>query len=304
MLAQTNADRVYRVGLISYAPLPAERVAGTKRLFAQMGYREGENIRFEFRSSARDKDATAAHARELVDMDLDLIWGMNTNAVVALRAAIGDRDTPVVFWATDPVEAGIVPDLRERGTFTGFAAPVDLQLLQVRFLRATFPGLKTIPLLYNSGYGPAPSALRQLQVEAGLFGMQVEVCEARSLPEIEPLLESIAHREGKAFLVGPHALFNTNGAHIGQLALRHRLAAVAVQESILRGGGLASFYPSGRHLQEGILAVIDRILKGTPVQEIGIDRKIGFSFGINQNSARELGLQLPGFLLQEADLLL
>lgn len=298
---QSNTGRPFRVGLISYAPLAPDRLALVKRRFASIGYREGDNIEFEARSSNRDKDATAVHARELLDLDLDVIWGMNTNATVALRAEMGGRRTPVVFWATDPVESGIVDDLRATGSFTGFAAPVDLQVRQLRFVHATFPGLERIPLLYNSTYGPAPSSMRNLQQEAELYGKRVDVHEVRSLPEIEPVLARIQAAQGKAFLVSPHALFNTNGGLIGRLAREHRLGAVAVQESIVRGGGLVSFFPSGRHIQDGILSMIDRILQGTPAEQIPIDRKIAFTEVINNGTAAQLGVQVPAFLLEEAD---
>jgi putative tryptophan/tyrosine transport system substrate-binding protein len=299
--SESNRAKPQRVGLFSYAPLPDDRVAAVKRSFAALGYREGREIAFEVRSSDRDPVLTARHAEELVGLELDLIWGMNTNATVALRKAMAQRRIPVVFWATDPVESGILDDLQQKGHFTGFAAPVDLQLLQLRFIKATFPGLQSVPLLYNSTYGPAPSAMRQLQLEAKLYGMAIEVCEVASLQAIEPELSRIREREGRAFLVGPHALFNTNGGRIGELALKHGLAAIAVQESVVRGGGLVSFFPSSRHIQAGILSMIDRILRGTPAADIPIDRKIGFTMAINTLTIGKLDLAVPEFLLREAD---
>jgi putative ABC transport system substrate-binding protein len=291
----------HRIGLFSYPPLTESRVVAVKRRLADFGYREGENASFEVRSSDRDKVVTAAHAAELAALDLDLIWAMNTNAAVAIREALGDKRTPVVFWATDPVESGIVDDLQGKHHFTGFAAPIDLQLLQTRFIRATLPESKSVTLLYNSTYGPAPSSMRQFHEEAKLYGMRIEVCEVRELERIEPALAAIAAAGEKTFLVGPHALFNTNGRRIGELALEYRLAAVAVQESIVRGGGLVSFFPTSRHIEAGILSMIDRILKGTPPEQIPIDRKIGFSIVVNRATIRRLDLRVPDFLLREAD---
>jgi putative ABC transport system substrate-binding protein len=296
-----STSKSYRIGLFSYAPLVPDRIAPLKQKFADLGYHEGKNIAFDVRSSDRDKAVTARHAAELVASEPDLIWAMNTNAAVAAREAMGSKHIPVVFWATDPVESGIVDDIQTKSHFTGFAAPIDLQLLQLRFIKATFPGLTRVPLLYNPTYGPAPSSMRQFHEEATLYGMSIDVCEVQQLGEIEPVLSRIGAEHGKAFLVGPHALFNTNGKLIGELALKYRLAAVAVQESIVRGGGLVSFFPTSRHIQAGILSLIDRILKGTPPEQIPIDRKIGFSIVINGPTIQKLDLRVPGFLLTEAD---
>jgi ABC-type uncharacterized transport system substrate-binding protein len=40
-------------------------------------------------------------------------------------------------------------------------------------------------------------------------------------------------------------------------------------------------------------AIVDRILKGTNVRDIPMEQPVRYSFGINMNAARAIGLPIP-----------
>jgi putative ABC transport system substrate-binding protein len=293
--------RLHRIGLFTYARQD-ELMALIKREFAARGFREGENTQFLERSGLRDQAATERYAAELVAWPADLIVAMMTTAAKAARHATETTRTPVVFWSAEPVESGIVDSFAQvGGNLTGVTVPVDGQLLQLRFLKEAIPDLARVGFLYNPDYGPAPAQLRALQDAARLFHLEVVVHQVLALPEIEPAIARMAAQGLRGFVVGPHELFNVNGQRIGEWALRHRLAAVSFVSSIVRGGGVAAYTPDFGRVWPAAVEMAVRILSGTPVASLPVDRKLALRTIVNRRALDALGLRIPQSLAEEAD---
>jgi len=308
--AAHGAERVYKIGIITYAgnpssPGPSQTAGGQrvpiKDLLEKYGYIEGKNIEYEYRAGGRDMKRTEQFARELVAWKPDLIIGQMTNADIALKKATAGTDIPVVFWSTDPLEAGLIKSFARSGTnFTGFAYEPWIYMLQLRVLKTVAPETKLVAHLYNHTYAPAPSTLRGLQEAGKLMGIEIKVYEALKKDDFERAFAAMQADGADGLAVGPHELFNTNGATLGALALKYRLPTVACcQVSIARGGGLAAFSPP-----DGWPAMaerIDLILKGkAKPQDLPIVRSIATPFTLNLKAAEQLGLKVPASLIDEA----
>ena len=87
-----------------------------------LGYIEGQNIRFEFRSAEGHIDRLPELAAELVRLKVDVIVTWFTPTAVA--AAKATREIPIVMAETgDPIGIGLVKSLsRPGGNVTGIAA--------------------------------------------------------------------------------------------------------------------------------------------------------------------------------------
>lgn len=305
------AERVYRIGVLTYAgdpsaPGPRQPSGGQRvpihELLAELGYQEGRNVVYEYRAGGRDMARTEKYARELVAWKPDLIIGQMTNADIALRKATQGTNIPVVFWSTDPLEAGLIERFSRSGTnFTGFVYEPWIQLLQLRILKIAAPDTKLVAHLYNHTYAPAPSTLRGLQDAAKLLGMQIKVYEVLEKENIAKAFAAMAADGADAVAVGPHELFNTNGDLVGGLALKYRLPMVACcQRSIARGGGLASFSPPNGW--PAMAERIDLILQGKVRPEnLPIVRSIASPMTLNLKTAKQLGLTIPDSLIEEAN---
>ncbi len=276
-----GVSRPYRIGIITYANLGME--ATVKRELERLGLKEGVDVVYEAREGQRDMKATERGATELVAWKPDLIISLMTNAHVAVQEATKDTQTPVVFWSADPYETGIIRSYRKPATnFTGFTNEPYLQDLELRLLKMAIPGIKCVGHLYNHTYAPAAGTVRNLVHAGARMGVQVTLHEVLYEEEIEPRIAAIAAEGCGGFVVGPHELLNHHGAKIGQLALKYRLAAVSIQTSITAGGGLAAFSPPFERGWKAMAPVILGIL-------------------LNLKAARELGLNLPPELIDEAD---
>jgi putative ABC transport system substrate-binding protein len=292
--------RTYRIGIITYASPGLEQAL--KRALAKMGYIEGQNTLYEMRAGERDITRMDAHARDLVSWGPDVIISLMTNAHVAVQKATRTRPIPVVLWSADPLETGVIESFRRPGTnFTGFSYEPHTQLLQVRLLKRAIPDLRCIGHLYNHTYAPAPSTRRQLEAAGALMNVPVKVYEVLEASKLAGAMAQMKTDGCAGFVVGPHELFNGNGALIGQLAQEHGLAAVSIQISITRGGGLATFAPPFDKGWPAMAPVVDRLLHGADPSEIAIERGFKSPLTLNLAAARQLGLTLPEDLVDEAD---
>ena len=87
-----------------------------------LGYIEGQNIRFEFRSAEGHLDRLSELAAELVRLKVDIIVTWFTPTALAAKQATDE--IPIVMAETgDPVGTGLVASLpRPGGNVTGMAA--------------------------------------------------------------------------------------------------------------------------------------------------------------------------------------
>src|SRR5262249_26965218 len=116
--AADAAERVYRVGVL--APEGMRAIESFKERLRQLGWSEGKNIRFDYRSARGDDTRQPALAGELVALPVDLILTWGTPATIAAKTATST--IPIVIAAIgDPVTVGVVPNLaRPGGNVTGF----------------------------------------------------------------------------------------------------------------------------------------------------------------------------------------
>jgi len=84
----------------------------------ELGYIEGQNIAFEFRSAEGELDRLPKLASELVQLKVDVIVALYVPCALAAKHAT--HEIPIVIIAADPVEVGIVASLaRPGGNITG-----------------------------------------------------------------------------------------------------------------------------------------------------------------------------------------
>jgi putative tryptophan/tyrosine transport system substrate-binding protein len=117
-------DRVRRIGVLT--GFAAGDAGGLRRarIFAQglqdLGWKDGQNARIDYRWPDGDIEQIQALAKELVDSRPDVLVGAGTAQALALRQAT--RTIPIVFvMSGDPVDQGVVERLaRPGGNATGF----------------------------------------------------------------------------------------------------------------------------------------------------------------------------------------
>jgi putative ABC transport system substrate-binding protein len=90
-------------------------------------------------------------------------------------------------------------------------------------------------------------------------------------------------------------------AHIAELARLHRLPSICAFSTYPERGGLAAYGPDFPTMWRQTALYVDRILRGTNIAELPIERPSKFALIINAKTAKARCLTIPPSLLARAD---
>src|SRR5262249_14803978 len=119
-----------------------------EKAMRELGYVDGQNIRYEFRSDHGQASRLSGLATDLVRLKVDLIVTWFTPAAKAAKQAT--REVPIVMaLAGDPVETGLVESLnRPGGNVTGMAGvTAELAGKSVEIIRELLPSAPRVVAL-------------------------------------------------------------------------------------------------------------------------------------------------------------
>ena len=279
------------------------RIVAFRQAFEELGWKDGQNVRIEYRWTAGKIELVEQYARELVALAPDVILANGTPVVAALHKITGS--IPIV-WAlmNDPVGLGFVKTLaRPGGNITGFTF-IDPELVSkwMGLLKEAVPALARAALLFNPVTAPF---YRNFLDEIGA-AHQAEPINLVAMPvsgpqDMESAVTAFAQQPGSGLIVGPDSFNIVRIQEIAQLAMKNQLPAISVYRPFAVAGGLMSYGPDTTDIFRQSASYVDRILKGASPADLPVQQPTKFEFIVNQKAASVLGLKLPPNLLSLAD---
>ena len=88
---------------------------------------------------------------------------------------------------------------------------------------------------------------------------------------------------------------------IVELAVKYRLPAIYPQEEYVEAGGLMSYGADYPDLYRRAAFYVDKILKGAKPADLPVQQATKFEFIINLKAAKQIGLTIPGRVLERAN---
>ena len=266
---------------------------GFKEGLAEGGYKEGENLTFEYQNAQNSQDNLKSMSEKLVKNSPDLLLGIATPAAVSL--ANETTDIPIVVTAvTDLVEAKLADSNEAPGrniTGTSDMVPIDKQ---IQLLLSIVPDAKTIGIMYNAG--EANSKIQADLAEKALkdAGVDVKVLTANTTNDVQQVTTSLA-KDVDGIYVPTDNTFASAAAVVGEVAKETKTPIVAGSVEQVVDGALATFGIDYKSLgkQTGELAA--KILDGkakpatTPVEtanhlELVVNQEMAAALGIDPES--------------------
>jgi putative ABC transport system substrate-binding protein len=300
-LAQSKPMRVAYVWMFKTGP-SAPFSKPFKARLDELGWKDGQNLRFEEHDANGDPKRLAAIMDELARTKVDVIVAMCTPEASAARKATST--IPIVVTAAgDLVAAGLAASYqRPGGNITGMSGILDeLSAKRVELLRSSFPKVKVATILWNPQRPDNAVEVATIQATARKLGLEVRSVQVRTREELATALEMLE-------VDGTQALLNTGdtllSSSIAQLVAREKqlkLPAVWGERAFPENGGLMSYGPDHVELQRGAAEYTDRILRGEKPGDLPIRQPTRFELIVNQKVARERGWQLPASVMVMAD---
>jgi putative tryptophan/tyrosine transport system substrate-binding protein len=301
-------DRMRRIGLLVGSavsdPEAQKRFVAFRQGLTELGWFDGKNLQIHHRWAFADVAAMREFAKELVDLQPELIVGSSsTPAVAALMNATAT--IPILFVnITEPVGSGFVTNLAHPGGnvtgFTNFEYAMIGKWLEA--LKEMMPQLERVALLFNPETAPhVQNMLQPFKAAAGSYSVEPEVLHVHEPGELEAALITLGNKSRAGLIVAPDIFTLLHRERIIAFSMRHRVPAIYPFRYFAVEGGLMSYGIDQIDLHRRVAGYVDRVLRGTKVGDLPVQLPTKFELVINFKTARALGLEVPPTLLARAD---
>jgi len=270
-----------------------------------LGYVQGKDFVFEYRSAAGRDDRLPELAAELVRLKVAIIVPQGRQAILAAKDAT--KTIPIVMTAEgDPVAAGLVAGLaRPGGNVTGIVVLLpELTAKRLQMLKEAVPSLTRVGILWSPGDAERVEEFNAAGAAARTLGLEAESLEVRSRDDLGRAIDSARKKRVGALLVLEGPVTTSNPKMITDRAARNRLPAMYPRRWFVDAfdhDGLMSYEADAQDLSRRVAFYIDRILKGAKPGDLPIEQPTRFELIINLKAAKAIGLRIPQSLIVRAD---
>jgi putative tryptophan/tyrosine transport system substrate-binding protein len=270
--ARAQQSKVARIGVLYIGTADAEMFKKELREgLHELGYVEGQNIAFEFRSAEGKLDRLPELANELVRLKVDVMVALYVPPSLAAKQAT--TDIPIVVIVGDPVETGIVPSLaRPGGNITGVSLMASaLNGKSVELFRDMLPSLRRVGVL---GHATNPvfakSMLNEVLAAGRPTGTEIQPVVMVSGPnEFESAFMTMVRERADAVVVQGSLAIKP----VTDMAIKYRLPAASTARVFAEIGGLMSFGADGPVAFRHGAKFVQRILQGKQPKDLPIERR-------------------------------
>ena len=295
--AQRSATAV--VGVLSPEGPNTGNVNGLIKGLRELGYVEGQNIRFEYRWAEGQFDRLSELAADLVRLRVDVIVAFVTQA-----AEVAKKQTstiPIVMvGVADPVGAGLAVSLaRPGGNVTGTSSlAAALVGKQLELLKLVVPNNRVVATMFN----PTNVTFQALQVKEAkaasqTLGLQLRFIEVRAPSEFQAAFDTVVQEKIEALLIMIDPLFIGNSKLLAEMSVKSRLITMTAYRTFAEAGALMSDGANYFDSYKAAASYVDKILKGDKPADLPVDQSSKFEFIVNLKTAKMLGVEIPTSVL-------
>ena len=306
-LQRAHSSGTVALGCLSAAgddPEIQARLAAFRQGLEGNGWKEGGNLRIDYRFAPASPDQAQVYAKELVALQPDVLVGNSTPATAALLQEA--RTIPIVFvGVSDPLGSHFVASIARPGgsatEFTNFAPSMVGKWLEM--LKQVAPGIARAAVIFNPKTAPGGGAffLDPFEAAARSFAIEPIAAGVSDANEIAGAVAAMAHRPGGSLIIMPDAFTTVHRQLIILLSARYGLPAVYPYRYEAIEGRLLSYGVDDIDLMRRAAPYVDRILKGEKVANLPVQAPTKFDLVLNLRAAKVLGLTMPPTLIALAD---
>jgi ABC-type uncharacterized transport system substrate-binding protein len=264
----------------------------------ELGYAEGNNIRFELRSDQGEISRLPDLAAELVRLKVDVIVPWFTPAAIAAKQAT--REIPIVCAICgDLVATGLVESLaRPGGNVTGNSSlNAELSAKFVELIREMVPSAHRVAVLANAPDPFSKVFVKQIQLAGKATGTAIDPIMIHTAEELDAAFPPMERSRPDAVIVQP----SLPTKRAAELALSYRIPAICGWRQFVHDGGLMTYFAEEADIYRRAAIFVDKILKGAKPAELPVEQPTKFELVLNLKTAKAIGLTIPAALLARVD---
>lgn len=267
------------------------------------GYKDGVNIRIEFKSAQGEAKNAISIAQDFAAKGASVIIAIATPSAEAALTAANNANIPLVFCAvSDPVAAGLATDA-EHGV-TGVTGTSDKLPIaqQLELITKLTPDVKKVGILHNTAEANSDSQLAEAKELASQYGLEIVDKGVTNASDIATALDSI--------LPEVDCIYNlTDNMVVSSLSLVLSKADAAgkpvygSEDSQVTNGCLASVGINYTDLGKDTGDLAAKILGGEKAEDLNIITLLGKTVTINAATAKKLNITIPDEIEESANII-
>jgi putative tryptophan/tyrosine transport system substrate-binding protein len=271
---------------------------GVKDVLAESGWKEGENLKWEYQSAQGNPTTAAQIAKKFAGSNPDVIVAIATPSAQAVVASA--RASNIIFTAvTDPVAAKLVEAWDKpspRVTGISDLTPVEQHMALVK---QVVPGAKTLGVIYNPGETNSVSLVTLVKKYAPEHGMKVVEAASPKSADVQTAMRSLVGKVDAVYLPTDNTVISALEGII-KIAEQADIPVIAADTDSVKRGAIAAlgfdYYDVGRQTGHMVAEVLNGKAPGDmPVQ--GIDKT---ELYVNPQAAQNMGVELSAELIAQA----
>jgi putative ABC transport system substrate-binding protein len=171
----------------------------------------------------------------------------------------------------------------------------------LELLKEIVPKLSRVAVVGDSNEPGNAQALKEVELAAGAFKVQLQYLDVLNLKDIEHSFQSASKQRAGAVLVLAGSVMAAHRTEVVNLAAKNRLPAMYFRSDFVEAGGLMTYSVNYNDLARGAATYVDKILKGAKPADLPVEQPKKFELIINLKTAKQIGLTIPPNVLARAD---
>lgn len=301
------AGKTFNVGIFQFVQHPALDAAknGAVKALADAGFREGQNIRFDFQNAQRDMPTITSIAQRYRDQNVDLVIAIGTQPLQGAVAVTKDNPRiPVVFnTVTDPYAAAkdVIKTATDKpANVTGLQAlPPVKEAMQL--VQKVVPNAKRFGIVWTPAEANSEVATRIAREVSKELNIELVEQTVNSADEVLQAAQSLLTKNIDVFFVSTDSTVVSALESLVKVANESRKPLFGNDPASASRGAVAALgidyedqgYESGQ--------MAARILKGeATAKDIAIEKSKKGYLAVNTRAAELQGVKLTDDLLRQA----
>jgi putative ABC transport system substrate-binding protein len=176
----------------------------------------------------------------------------------------------------------------------------ELNTKRLEILKEAVPKLARVGLLRPAG--SSDLQLKEIRPAAQALKVKLEEIETQlDAKGLESAFQTAKQKQVGAIMPISARPFFAERKRIVELAGKYRLPVIYFQKEFVDEGGLMFYGVDTADLYRRAAVYVDKILKGTKPADLPVQQATKFEFVINLKAAKQIGLTIPGRVLERAN---
>ncbi len=298
----SQAQKIYRIGSLNTAEQFASSFEGFKSRMAELGYKEGYNVSYDFYDAKGNNEAINRFAKKMVQDKVDLIVTSSTTATVGAANATKGTDIPVVFLSVGNPQKFIKSFASSGSNLAGISsATIEVTGKRFELLKELAPWVKRVVTLSDPNGVNYQANLRESLAAAKKLGFTLWDIDTPSREELVRVIPSLTRKRVDAIYSPPDSLITDAIEIIVEQAIKERLPLITSLLANVKKGCLATYAADYFALGRQGAMLADKIIKGTRPSDLPVEMPRKWMLVVNLKTAKAIGLKIPREILLRVD---